>query len=55
MAYLIPNIPWRTYIPVEEPLTDNEKKEAFEVNLYIEIFGPQEEEENPLAIVMSKT
>ena len=40
---------------VEEPLTDGEKEEAFEAILYIEIAGPQGEEENPLAIVMSKT
>ena len=40
MAYPIPNIAWRTYLSVEEPLTNSEKEESFEVDLYIEIFGP---------------
>ena len=55
MTYPIPNISWRKDLHLEYPLTDGDMEEAFEASLYIEIFGFQDEEENPLALVMSKT
>ena len=55
MTYPIPNNSWRKNFIIEEKHTNNEKEDSFDAGLYLEIFGPQKEEENTLAIVMSKT
>ena len=48
---LVPKTAWRELKYIEYPLNDDEKEEFYEFGLYLQIFGPTTEVENPLVII----